>query len=220
MSPLEKLIKQFERFPGVGSRQAKRFAFHILTDEPRAVEELATLIGIIRTSVRECPSCHRFHTATHRNECTICSDDSRDQTKLLIVERDSDIDAIERSRVYDGLYFVLGGTIPLLNTETEPKIRGGALKQLVTTRLKVGLNELILGFAVNPDGENTARYIETLLRSIVAEYPINLSVLGRGLSTGSELEYADPETIKNALANRSRAHNITVSSTESSTVST
>jgi recombination protein RecR len=204
MTTLDKLIRQFERFPGIGSRQAKRFAFHILTEDPREVEALANLLRAIKASVHECPSCFRFYTNEYNaTQCAICSQGTRDHSKLAIVERDSDLDAIERSGMYDGLYFVLGGTVPLLEAHENKKIRGGALKHIVETRAKEGLMEIILGFSVNPDGENTGRYVETVLKDILANYPIKISHLGRGLSTGSELEYADAETIKNALRNRS-----------------
>ncbi len=204
MTSLEKLIEHFEKFPGIGSRQARRFAFHLLTLNQGDVAELSELIRSIRTNVIECPSCCRFHSMYNNNPlCSICSNESRDRSKLIIVERDTDIDAIERGGVYDGLYFVLGGTVPLLDTQDIKKLRGGALKHLVGTRAKEGLKEIILGFSVNPDGENTARYIEILLKESINESALKITHLGRGLSTGSELEYADPETIKNSFKNRS-----------------
>lgn len=104
--------------------------------------------------------------------------------------------------MYDGLYFVLGGTVPLLDSQDVKKLRGGQLKHTVEERGPQGLKEIILAFAINPDGENTGRYVETLLRPLIEQYKISITHLGRGLSTGSELEYADPETIKNALKNR------------------
>jgi recombination protein RecR len=158
----------------------------------------------LRSSVVECSSCHRFFSRNggSATECSICSDHNRDRTKLMVVERDSDIQAIERSGVYDGLYFVLGGTIPLLNSKETNNLRSGALKAVVETRTAQELSEIILAFAVNPDGENTSRFVESLLKDYIAQYNIKVSQLGRGLSTGSELEYADPETIKNALINR------------------
>lgn len=204
MNNLDKLIKHFEEFPGIGARQARRFAFHILTLEESKTRELADLVTNLRSSVIECVSCHRFFsqgTGTAR-ECSICSDHNRDRSKLMIIERDSDIQAIERSGVYDGLYFVLGGTIPLLNSQEVKQLRSGALKALVETRVAQELQEIILAFAVNPDGENTSRFVESLLKEYIGEHAIQVSELGRGLSTGSELEYADPETIKNALINR------------------
>jgi recombination protein RecR len=204
MTSLEKLIRHFERFPGIGSRQARRFAFHILTQSDIDVAELSELIRSIRAHVAECSSCHRFFSRNNNEEeCSICSNTTRDRSKLTVVERDSDVDAIEKSNVYDGLYFVLGGTVPLLDSQDVKKLRGAALKHVVETRAKEGLKEIILAFSVNPDGENTGRYIEMLLKETTEKNTIKISYLGRGLSTGSELEYADPETIKNSLKNRS-----------------
>lgn len=203
MTTLEKLIQHFEQFPGIGSRQAKRFTFHILTLQEANAKELAELILNVRANVRECPSCFRFHTQGNGTSlCSICAGENRDVQKLTIVERDVDIDAIERSGTYDGKYFVFGGTVPLLDSVDTKKLRSGALKACVMGRSKSSLLEVILAFAVNPDGENTGRYIETLLREYIENGKVRITHLGRGLSTGSELEYADPETIKNALKNR------------------
>jgi len=204
MNNLDKLITLFESFPGVGARQAKRFAFHVLTMNEGDVSDLSTLIADIKGSVVECESCHRFFSKNGGNAtlCSICGSQNREHDKLLVVERDSDIQAIERAGVYNGLYFVLGGTVPLLRSTDTDKLRAGALKATVQARLKEGLSEVILGFSINPDGENTARFIETVLDPLLKGGKTSLSHLGRGLSTGSELEYADPDTIKNALKNR------------------
>lgn len=203
MNPLDKLISHFENFPGVGARQAKRFAFHILTLDEASSNELGDLIKNARSTVIECQSCHRFFP-TQRSEqlCSICNSSNRNHGRLLVVERDSDIQAIERAGAYDGLYFVLGGTVPLLSSPENTKLRSGALKATIEARMTENeLNEVILGFSVNPDGENTARFVESILKDQVAT-GLKISYLGRGLSTGSELEYADAETIKNALSNR------------------
>lgn len=204
MTPLDKLIAYFEKFPGIGARQARRFAFHILTLRPEQVTELAELITSLPRSVSECVECHRFYSSSYNQGavCQICADEKRDRTKLLVVARDTDIQAIERSGVYDGVYFVLGGTIPLLGSDTTTRLRTPAFRALITDRLQKGLTEVICAFAINPDGENTGRYIESILGEIPGGSTIRLSHLGRGLSTGSELEYADAETIKNALRNR------------------
>lgn len=202
MSSLDNLIQQFEKFPGVGIRQAKRFAFHVLTLSTTDRQLLAEHITSLDSTVRECTDCHRFfshHNGTG-NTCSICSDPNRTTDTLMVVAHDADIDSIERSGVYQGQYFILGGTIPLLTSRIPAKIRSHALKERVTTLSAAGLQEIVLAFSVNPDGENTTRYTEQLL----SELDANLTVkqLGRGLSTGSELEYADPETIKFALENR------------------
>lgn len=205
MTNLDKLIKHFEGFPGIGGRQARRFAFHILRLPENDTNELAELITNLQSSVIECGRCHRYFsknggTATM---CTICTDQNRDRSKLMIVERDTDIQSIERSGTYDGLYFVLGGTIPLLESKDTNRLRTGALKATVDVQLTEDLSEIILGFSVNPDGENTSRYIEMALKEHIENNTLTVTRLGRGLSTGSELEYADSETIKNALRNRS-----------------
>jgi recombination protein RecR len=207
MTPLEKLIKHFERFPGIGSRQARRFAFHLLTEPREEIADLSALIRDIQSTVAECPSCYRFYAKRNQEtHCAICSNTLRDRSKLIVVERDTDIDALERSRTYDGLYFVLGGTIPLLESDDVKRVRGGALKHIVEERAPEGLRELTLAFSVNPDGENTSRYVETLLRDLIVTHHITVSQLGRGLSTGSELEYADPDTLKSAFENRKNLH--------------
>lgn len=207
MSPLDKLITYFEKFPGTGGRQARRFAFHILTLKKEQVEELSKLITTLPESVTECSDCRRFFSIQRQPTgglCPICANPSRDKSKLIVVARDTDIQAIERSGIYEGLYFVLGGTIPLLNTpEAGARLRTGAFRALITKRLENSLDEVIFAFSVNPDGENTGRYIESLLKEIPEAKNIKISQLGRGLSTGSELEYADSETIKSALKNRS-----------------
>lgn len=204
MNDLDKLITLFESFPGVGARQAKRFAFHVLTMADVDVAELAKLVANIKGSVVECDSCHRFFSKSggEQNLCSICGSQNREHDRLLVVERDSDIQAIERAGVYNGLYFVFGGTVPLLRSADNERLRGGALKATVEARLNHGLSEIILGFAINPDGENTARFVESILSPVLKETTVKISHLGRGLSTGSELEYADAETIKNALKNR------------------
>lgn len=203
MTNLDKLISYFEKFPGIGGRQARRFAFHILTLPETEAEEIARLINNLQGTVTECPRCHRFFAQqnTHNQMCNLCLDQNRNRSKLMVVERDSDVQSIERSGVYDGLYFVLGGTLPLLS-ENDSKLRSSALKATIDTQKNEGLEEIILGFSVNPDGENTARYVASLLKEKITENNYTVTQLGRGLSTGSELEYADPETIKNALRNR------------------
>ena len=204
MSNLDKVIAYFEKFPGIGGRQARRFAFHILTMPQSDVQELSELIKNLPGTVIECSSCHRFFAKNGGSTtlCSHCSDHNRDRSVLMVVQRDSDITAMERSGTYDGMYFVLGGTIPLLD-KNDTKLRGGALKAVIESRAKnEELKEIILAFAVNPDGENTSRYVESLLTELIQEHKLKISQLGRGLSTGSELEYADPETLKNALHNR------------------
>ncbi len=203
MTNLDKLIRYFEDFPGIGARQARRFAFHILTLPPQDTSELAHLIAHLKQHVRQCEHCQRFFAYEHGTsaQCRICSDPNRDHSKLMIVAKDTDITPIERAGAYDGLYFVLGGTLPLLSDQTNT-LRTGALRKSIDRQLQTDLQEIILAFPVNPDGENTARFVLSLIDEHYAKQQLRITQLGRGLSTGSELEYADPETIKSALKNR------------------
>lgn len=205
MTPLEQLIAFFEKFPGVGARQAKRFAYHILNLRREEADELARLITSASSNITQCPTCYRYHTSSDA-QCSICTSTGRDGSKLLIVSHDSDLDAIERSRSYDGRYFVLGGTVPLLHHSDNVKsVRAAALRAHVGSGLKQGLREVILAFAVNPDGDNTGRFVRTIVSEVDTTNSLSVFELGRGLSTGSELEYADPETIKAALGSRRQA---------------
>ncbi len=203
MTTLDKLISHLESFPGVGARQAKRFAFHILRMNEADTSEFSKLVTELKASVVECVSCRRFFSTHSGNTCTICTSPNRDHNRLLIVAQDSDIQAIERAGIYDGLYFVFGGTVPLLAAPNNKNLRGSLLKATVEARLPEGLSEVIIAFSINPDGENTARFVESIIGKILKEKEMKITHLGRGLSTGSELEYADPETIKSALKNRS-----------------
>jgi len=117
----------------------------------------------------------------------------------MVVEKDVDLENIERSGVYTGLYFVLGGSLPILESEPEKKIRGEELLKYVKNS---SFSEIVLALSANPDGDNTGAYLLKFLDKIAKKKKIKISQLGRGLSTGSELEYSDTETIKNAFNSR------------------
>lgn len=196
MDPLDKLAAIFERFPGIGPRQANRFVQFLLRSSPAARKDLIETITALGGAVRQCPECMRFH-ASSKALCSICASDDRDTSKLAVVTSDADLAALERSGTYNGRYFVLGGTISLASEEA----RGLRLKQLADTvkkRALEGLREIILAFPANPEGDATG----SRLRDDLASTGVTITTLGRGLSTGSELEYADPDTIKSALDSR------------------
>lgn len=202
MDNTRKLEEIFAKFPGIGPRQARRFVYHILSRPNSVINDLVRLIGEVRKQSFECNNCHRlFISQTQTKDiCNICSDKSRDKTMILIVARDSDFETVEKSRAYVGLYFILGGTIPILDKEPEKRIRLEALLHHIKKQPE--LKEIILSLNTTPDGENTAEIVRGALEKIVDNSQIKITVLGRGLSTGAELEYADSETIKYALKNR------------------
>ena len=121
----------------------------------------------------------------------------------MIVSRDIDLENVEKSHPFSGKYFVLGGLVPILDKNPEQRIRLKELLALVSRMSDKGLKEIILGLDANSEAEYTANILKSSLSPITEKYSIKISELGRGLSTGTELEYSDPETIKNALKNRS-----------------
>ncbi len=204
MDSLRRLEELFAHFPGIGPRQAKRFVHYLLGKSPAAIREFTDLIAEVRSATVECDRCHRFFINKNvagpngrSGLCSICADSSRDQSSLMVVARDSDFESVEKSGAYRGLYFILGGTVPILDKEPEKRVRLG---ELVARLQESGspVREVILSMNTTPDGENTA----DVVRARIQPLPVKVSVLGRGLSTGAELEYVDSDTIRNALQNR------------------
>lgn len=206
MDSIEKLAEYFIRFPGIGPRQAKRFVYFLLSRDGRFLEELAELILLLKKEITSCTSCFRFFaTGVSRMPlCETCRDENRGGEALLVVEKDVDFENIERSSAYSGKYFVLGGTVAFIEkNKNRQHIRLQQLRERIEHDGKAGtLREVICAFSVTPEGEQTAEHIAEECASLLQKYNIKISTLGRGLSTGSELEYPDSETIKNALQNR------------------
>lgn len=199
MDSISKLIEYFREFPGIGPRQAKRFVYFLLTRNAQYLDEITRLILEIKKNIKVCSSCFRFYQDGNSVSCHICNDKSRDKGLLMIVSRDVDFEAIEKSRSYNGYYFVIGGNIPILDKEPEKRIRLNELKERIN---KTKPSEIILSLNITAEGENTSEYLKNIISNIDSD--IKISILGRGLSTGSELEYSDTDTIKNALKNREK----------------
>lgn len=205
MNSIEKLIQIFSHFPGVGPRQARRFVYYLLTRQNGTLEELSRNISELKDDVVICADCRRFFEKKNSRSdlCKICSDPNRDRTTLMLVQRDIDLESVERNGSFDGVYFVLGGSVPILEKEPEKRIRIKELEERV--KQDRGLKEIILGVNWNPEGENTGDYVEKFLAQTLPDVKnkkIKISHLGKGLSMGTELEYTDPDTLKNALRNR------------------
>ena len=205
MDSFHKLADLFREFPGIGPRQAKRFVYFLLARDSTFLSELVRRIGTLQSDIAECGSCRRFFQKRGSPLCAACADPNRSDAELIVVAKDTDLDAIEKSGSFSGRYFVLGGTIPLLEKKSSQKIRSKELIQLTEKKAKAGtLHEIILALSANPDGEHTADELRKMLSPIAKQYSLTIATLGRGLSTGSELEYADSETIRSALRNRSK----------------
>ncbi|MFA6275044.1 MAG: toprim domain-containing protein, partial [Candidatus Paceibacterota bacterium] len=183
---------------------AKRFVYYLLNQNPDSLKKLTDQILALKKNIRQCASCLRYFNNNHadqNNLCKICQDSSRDEGSLMLIEHDIDLEAVEKADTYRGRYFILGGNIPILDKEPNKKIRERDLIRIINKKGST-LQELIIATSANSEGDNTAEYLQNLLTESAQKYNFKISLLGRGLSTGSELEYADPETIKNALTNR------------------
>lgn len=200
MNSIDKLSEIFARFPGIGPRQAKRFVYFLLSKNGDYSGEVVKAIENLKKDIVQCESCMRFFVGNGEKKkvCSICSDDTRETSMLMLVPRDIDFEAVEKSGSYKGLYFILGGVIPILEKEPEKRIKLKELEQRI--KKSKNLKEIILAMNANLDGENTAEFIKQKFHAT----GITFSTLGRGLSTGIELEYADPETLKNAFLHRTK----------------
>lgn len=204
MNSIEKLAEIFEKFPGVGKRQAKRFVYYLLRKNQNFNRDLSTAISRLKENIHLCQESFQYFYSDKPNVTLspICRDPNRDRSLLLVVEKDSDLENLESMHFYKGLYFVLGGSIPVLAKDPENLIRINELKKIIEKRIAEGvLKEIILGLSVNPQGEYTLEYLKEKLADFEKQ-GVKISILGRGLSTGTELEYSDKETFESAFENR------------------
>lgn len=201
MDPIEKLSEEFTKFPGIGPRQARRFAYYILSQSKENHETLVQAMSVLRKDVAQCPSCFVYFTRRNNEmECRECRDTGRNKSTLLIVEKDIDLQTVEKSRVYDGYYFVLGGMLPIQEQVPSSKIRIQELIRRIKKLSESGLQEVIVALAATQEGDHTYAHIQSILSQTAPN--ISVSILGRGLSTGTEIEYADPNTLSQAFTNR------------------
>ncbi len=208
MDTINKLTEIFKEFPGIGERQAKRFVYFLMSKNGDYPENLSALIKELKKDTAQCSECFRFFVSPAKKTkiCEICADLNIDSSTLIIVEKDSDLESIYKSRIYNGKYFILGGLVPIVEKNTNSKIRVKELIEKIKTPRRPSsgseLKEIILAFSLNPQGNHTDFYMRNQLKPVTESLGIKISSLGKGLSTGTELEYSDNDTLKNALKNR------------------
>src|SRR3989338_6082760 len=205
MDIIEKLAEIFKEFPGIGERQAKRFVYFLMSRTPAYNENLSGLILDMKKEVAQCGECFRFFILNNKKEklCDICSNVNADSSTILVVEKDSDLESVKKSRMYHGKYFILGGLVPIVEKTTKSRIRIEELKQKISGSKEPNkLSEIILAFSLSPQGDHTDQYVREQIKDVSKKQTVKISSLGRGLSTGTELEYSDNDTLKNALKNR------------------
>ena len=200
---IQELTALIAEFPGIGPRQARRIVQFLLAKDGGYRTRISELIHDIRNQVSQCSVCFRFDDMNGGTLCKICSDTNRSATELMVVEKDVDIEGVEASGAYKGKYFVLGGLMALVERKKTNIVRSNELFARIQKnppKTEGGIGEVILALATTPEGDYTAREI---IKEMNSRYPnLRLTLLGRGLSVGAEIEYADAETLRNALQNR------------------
>lgn len=191
---VNQLIDQLGRLPGIGRKSAERLAYHLLRVSKGEALALADAIREVRENVAYCGQCYNLSEGTL---CEICLDPSRDHTKLCVVEQPRDLMALEQAGVYRGLYHVLLGRIAPLEGIGPEQLTVDALIERVR---RGNFTEVIMATNPTVEGDGSALYVSNQL----AEFPIEITRLARGITTGSALEYTNREIIADALSDRRR----------------
>jgi len=205
-SPIQNLIDAFNKLPGIGPKTSERFVFYLLKKPKEEIEKLAWLIKNLKEKISLCSFCFDFsennlYPAGSQKDsygtCSICNNPKRDHAIICVVAEPQDISVIEKTREYQGIYFVLGGLLNSIGGITPEKLRVEQLIKKIANQ-EEPIKEIIL--ALNPDleGETTVLYLTKLLKP----YKIKITRLAQGLPMGSELEYADEVTLSKALSGR------------------
>ena len=189
---IETLINELTRLPGIGRKTAQRLAFFILSMPDGEAKSIATAITEVKEKARFCKVCFNI---TDTEICSICSNTSRDASKLCVVEEPSNILVIERSRSFDGLYHVLLGALSPIDGMTPDRLK---INELVERVRSNSIKEIIVATNPNTKGEMTAQYIREVLK------PFNTKVtrIAYGLPIGGDIEFADEVTLSKALEGR------------------
>ncbi|MBI4268120.1 MAG: recombination protein RecR [Chloroflexi bacterium] len=190
--PINRLIQEFNKLPGIGPKSAQRLAYHLLRAPEEQARLLAEAIVAVKQEVTLCNTCFNL---TDINPCSICRSEARDRTKVCIVEQPQDILALEHTGIYKGLYHVLHGAISPTEGVGANEIR---VKELMERLKDSQVLEVILATNTNQEGEQTALYLHRL----ISPTGIKVTRLARGLPFGTELEYADDVTLTRALEGR------------------
>lgn len=190
---IESLIKQFSQLPSVGRKTAERYVFYLLKQKPEQIKLFSRYLNELPDSYKVCQKCLAL---SEENPCSICSDKNRQDNIICIVSNFQDLLAIENTKKYNGKYFILGGLINPVDDIGPEKLNIKLLVKEINQKLKSQNNiEIILALSPTMEGETTSLYLQKILNNA----KIKITKLARGLSTGISLEYADENTLANAL---------------------
>lgn len=188
-SPIDNLINQLSRLPGIGGKTAQRLAYHIIDLDNDRVEQLTNSIINAKNNSGQCKICNNI---TDSNPCEICRDEQRDRQVICVVEYPKDVLSIEKAEKYRGLYHVLHGDI-VSATDGDVKV-----KNLLNRIKENNANEIILAFSPNTSGQASIIYLSEILKPL----GIKVTKIAYGLPYGSDMDFFDKETINIAIANR------------------
>jgi recombination protein RecR len=196
---IDKLAELFESFPGIGRRQARRFVYFLLHKDQGYINELQKGIQNVKQEIDQCNECYRFFEKTGSTTCPVCVT-TTESSQLMIVEKDADFENLHKTHIYNGKYFILGGFINAHEKKRSFARVDQLLNRIKRDTEKGSISEIIFGLSISPEAEHTRIRLYTMLRD---QFPdVTFSTLGRGLSTGTELEYSDTETLKHAFNSR------------------
>jgi len=190
--PMARLIEELKKLPGVGTKTAQRYAFHILRSADEDAVALADAVQGLKASLRLCSICNNV---TDIDPCAYCASPTRNQRLVCVVEEPTNIEAVERTRGYNGVYHVLHGTLSPLHGVGPDQLRTSTL----IARVERGdVDEVIVATSPTLEGEATANWLASGLRSL----PVKITRIATGVPAGSDIEYADEVTMARALEGR------------------
>ncbi|MCX6724407.1 MAG: recombination mediator RecR [Candidatus Staskawiczbacteria bacterium] len=203
MNTQQKLIDIFKKFPTVGSRTAGRFVYHLIKLPKERIDELIGAITELKNKIKLCQLCFNPYelngSPAPAGLCPICSDPRRNKNLLCIVEKEADLLSLENTKKYNGLYFILGGTVATMKKEDISQLRINELKKRVSQN---SFSEVVIALNPTPEGRTTSVLVENTIKEAIPSPAFKITHLARGIPVGGELEYADEETLESALEGR------------------
>ncbi len=191
----QKLIEHFTKLPSIGPKMAERLVLHLFKQDKSQIEAFAKDLTELVSNLNFCRECH--HIAEQGGRCVICSSIQRDRQTICVAEDPLDVISIEKTKAYNGLYYVLGGSLSVMSEEEIERLN---FDHLIRRIQNEDIKEVIIATNPTTDGDTTALYLVRILKGL----GVKITRLGRGMPTGGDIEYADEVTISSALEGRKK----------------